>query len=105
MDDNMHLWTGLLSAQLDGEPRRVTGTVGAKSPVDASGEVLLTLHKGNTKLTDHGAHVEVQLSEASAAALAEALMKTLHRVEHLRALHRRGILTDAALYPNEPDDG
>lgn len=103
--DDTHLWTGLLSAQLDGDPRRMTGTVGAKSPVEASGDVLLTLHKHNAKLTDHGAHVELQLSEASAAALAEVLMQALHRIEHLRALHRRGVLTDAALYPKDPDDG
>lgn len=104
-DDGKHLWTGLLSAQLDDDARRIAGTVGAKSPTGASGEVVVTLHKGNTKLTDDGGHVALHLSEASAAALAEALMQTVHRIEHLRALHRRGALADAALYPDDPDEG
>ena len=93
---------GALTLQTPEDARRQFGLVAAHGPTGASGTVRVSLRVSpplRAQMDEGGCAID--LPEAWAEALARALAESALRLRHLRALHRFGLLTPAALVDTE----
>lgn len=94
-EDKKSFWTGAHTLNVS-EPGKQFGFVFAESTADKPGTVSVILRTQEVSYSIEGDAIKLSFSEDNALELQKKLSLVNSRIEHLRALHRLGLLKEAA---------